>query len=322
MPAQPTALAPGPARRRSVLLGPLLGLALLAATGLPARAQPQAAVRVASKIDTEGSLLGQLIIRTLEAHGIKTENKLQLGNTKIVRTALLAGEIDLYPEYTGNGAFFLSDEKNPAWKKAQAGYLRVKQLDLERHRLVWLPAAPANNTWAIAVRQDLARSQKLLSLADLGKYLAGGGKLKLAASAEFVERPDALPAFQAAYGFKLRQDQLLTLAGGDTAVTIKAAAEQTSGVNAAMAYGTDGPVAALGLVILDDPQGVQPVYAPAAVVRAEVLARQPKIASVLAPLFQALDGPTLQRLNAQIALEGQDARTVAEAFLKRKGLLP
>ena len=322
MPAQPTALAPGPARRRSVLLGPLLGLALLAATGLPARAQPQAAVRVASKIDTEGSLLGQLIIRTLEAHGIKTENKLQLGNTKIVRTALLAGEIDLYPEYTGNGAFFLSDEKNPAWKKAQAGYLRVKQLDLERHRLVWLPAAPANNTWAIAVRQDLARSQKLLSLADLGKYLAGGGKLKLAASAEFVERPDALPAFQAAYGFKLRQDQLLTLAGGDTAVTIKAAAEQTSGVNAAMAYGTDGPVAALGLVILDDPQGVQPVYAPAPVIRAEVLARQPGIAKVLAPVFQALDGPTLQRLNAQIALEGQDARTVAEAFLKRKGLLP
>ena len=320
MSAQSRPLGPALSRRT----GLLLGLALLAAVSLPgpAQAQTQAAVRVASKIDTEGSLLGQLIVRTLEANGIKTENKLQLGNTKIVRTALLAGEIDLYPEYTGNGAFFLADEKNPAWKKHDAGYQRVKALDAERHQLVWLAPAPANNTWAIAVRQDLARSQKLSSLADLGKYVAGGGKLKLAASAEFVERPDALPAFQAAYGFKLRQDQLLTLAGGDTAVTIKAAAEQTSGVNAAMAYGTDGPVAALGLVILDDPLGVQPVYAPAPVVRAEVLQRQPRIATLLAPVFAALDGPTLQRLNAQIALEGQDARKVAEAFLKSKGLLP
>ena len=187
---------------------------------------------------------------------------------------------------------------------------------------MWLQPSPANNTWAIAVRQDLARSQKLASLADLGRYVAGGGKIRLAASAEFVERSDALPAFQAAYGFTLRQDQLLTLAGGDTAVTIRAAAEQTSGVNAAMAYGTDGPVAALGLVILDDPKGVQPVYAPAAVVRAQVLARQPQIAPLMAALFTTLDGPTLQRLNARIALEGQDAQQVAEAYLTSKGLVP
>jgi osmoprotectant transport system substrate-binding protein len=299
----------------------LVALTLLGPPGA-APAQPQPAVRVASKIDTEGLLLGELIIRTLQAHGIKTENRLQLGSTQIVRAALVAGEIDLYPEYTGNGAFFFADEKNPAWKNHAAGHARAKALDLERNKLVWLQPAPANNTWAIAVRQDLARSQKLSTLADLGRYVAGGGKLKLAASAEFVERPDALPAFQAAYGFKLRQDQLLMLAGGDTAVTVRAAAEQTSGVNAAMAYGTDGPVATLGLVILEDPKGVQPVYAPAPVIRADVLARQPRIATLLAPLFASLDGLTLQRLNAQIALEGQDARKVAEAHLKAKGLIP
>jgi osmoprotectant transport system substrate-binding protein len=151
--------------------------------------------------------------------------------------------------------------------------------------------------------------------------VAGGGKVKLAASAEFAERPDALPAFQSAYGFKLTQDQLLLLAGGDTAATIKAAAEQTSGVNAAMAYGTDGPLAALGLVVLEDSKGVQPVYAPAPVVRAEVLAKQPKIEALLAPLFKTLDTTTLQRLNAQIALEGQDAKKVAAAHLKATGLL-
>ena len=295
-------------------------LALIAGLFIAGLAQAQA-VRVASKIDTEGSLLGNLIVQVLEAGGVKTENKLSLGNTKIVRGALVAGEIDLYPEYTGNGAFFHADEKNPAWKSLAGGYERIKALDTEKHKLVWLAPAPANNTWAIAIRKDLAAAQKLKSLDDFGRWVTAGGKVKLAASAEFVERPDALPAFQAAYGFKLKQDQLLTLAGGDTAATIKAAAEQTSGVNAAMAYGTDGPVAALGLVILEDSKGVQPVYAPAAVVRAEVLARQPQIAPLLAPLFKTLDTATLQGLNAKIALEGQDAKKVAATYLKAKGLI-
>ncbi len=292
-----------------------LALCMLAGA---AQAQP---VRVGSKIDTEGALLGNLIVQVLEAGGVKTQNKLSLGNTKIVRSALVAGEIDLYPEYTGNGAFFHADEKNPAWKQLDAGYQRIKALDAEKNKLAWLAPAPANNTWAIAVRKDVAATNKLKSLADFGKWVSGGGKVKLAASAEFAERPDALPAFQTAYGFKLGADQLLLLAGGDTAATIKAAAEQTSGVSAAMAYGTDGPVAALGLVVLEDPKGVQPVYAPAPVVRADVLARQPKIATLLAPLFKTLDTATLQRLNAQIALEGQDAKKVAGDYLKAKGLL-
>lgn len=300
--------------RRAGLLAVIAALVLTGA----ADAQP---VRVGSKIDTEGSLLGNLIVQVLEAGGVKTVNRLQLGNTKIVRSALVAGEIDLYPEYTGNGAFFHSDEKNPAWKKLEAGYQRIKALDAEKNKLAWLRPAPANNTWAIAIRKDVASAQKMKTLADFGRYVSGGGKVKLAASAEFAERPDALPAFQAAYGFKLTRDQLLLLAGGDTAATIKAAAEQTSGVNAAMAYGTDGPVAALGLVVLEDTKGVQPVYAPAPVVRAEVLAREPKIAALLAPLFKTLDTATLQRLNAQIALEGRDAKQVAANYLKAKGLI-
>ncbi len=154
----------------------------------------------------------------------------------------------------------------------------------------------------------MASSNKLKSLSDLGAYIAKGGSFKLAASAEFIERPDALPAFESAYGFKLKQDQLLTLAGGDTTVTIKAAAEQTSGVNAAMAYGTDGPVAALGLVTLDDPKGSQPIYAPTPVIRAETLSAYPKIKDALAPVFKSLDSKTLQGLNAKIAIEGQDAK--------------
>ena len=298
-----------------------LGVLAIAVAAGVAIAQTPSAVRVGSKIDTEGSLLGNMIILVLEANGIKTENKVQLGTTKIVRGAITAGEIDLYPEYTGNGAFFFADEKNAAWKNAKAGYERAKALDFEKNRIVWLEPAPGNNTWAIAVRKDVAAANQLKSLGDLGKWIAAGGKFKLAASAEFVERSDALPAFQAAYGFKLRQDQIVTLAGGDTAVTIKAAAQGTSGVNAAMAYGTDGALAALGLVVLDDPEGIQPVYAPAPIVRADVLARHPGIKDALAPVFRSLDTPTLQALNAKIAVEGQDAKQVAAAYLKAKGFV-
>jgi len=300
--------------RRSLLVG---AFGLLASSVV----QANGPVRVGSKIDTEGKLLGNIMVLALEANGIKTENKVSLGNTKIVRTALVAGEIDIYPEYTGNGAFMLGAEKSPAWKDLRAGYELAKKMDFEKNKIVWLEPANANNTWAIAVRKDLATANQLRSMEDVGRYIAKGGTFKLAASAEFMERTDAMPAFQAAYGFKLRADQALVLAGGDTAATIKAAAEKTSGVNAAMAYGTDGPLAALGLLVMEDPKGVQPVYAPAPLVREEVLKRHPAIATILAPIFKSLDTPTLQMLNARIQLEGQDPRKVASGYLQSKGFL-
>nr|WP_024967530.1 ABC transporter substrate-binding protein [Pantoea sp. IMH] len=300
------------------------GISALALTVLLSLTQGASAaepVKVGSKIDTEGSLLGNIILQVLDKHGVKTINKVQLGNTQVVRGAITAGELDIYPEYTGNGAFFFNDEKDAAWKNAQAGYEKVKKLDREKNKLIWLTPAPANNTWTIAVRGDLAQQNNLNSLADLGAWLQKGGTFKLAASAEFIERPDALPAFQKAYGFTLKQDQLLTLAGGDTAVTLKAAAQQTSGVNAAMAYGTDGPVAALGLKTLSDPKGVQPIYAPVPVVREAVLQAYPGIAEWLKPVFASLDAQTLQQLNAKIAVEGQDAKKVAADYLQQKNLL-
>ncbi|MDY0887075.1 glycine betaine ABC transporter substrate-binding protein OsmF [Kosakonia sp. CFBP8986] len=294
-------------------------VALMAAVSLPLQAAEP--IKVGSKIDTEGALLGNIILQVLESHGVKTVNKVQLGTTPVVRGAITSGELDIYPEYTGNGAFFFKEENDPAWKNAQQGYEKVKKLDAEKNKLIWLTPALANNTWTIAVRQDLAQKNKLTSLDDLSRYLKNGGEFKLAASAEFIERADALPAFEKAYGFDLKQDQLLSLAGGDTAVTIKAAAQQTSGVNAAMAYGTDGPVAALGLQTLSDPKGVQPIYAPTPVVREAVLKAYPELDSWLKPVFASLDEKTLQKLNASIAVEGLDAKKVAADYLKEKGLV-
>ncbi|WP_282103364.1 glycine betaine ABC transporter substrate-binding protein OsmF [Halomonas getboli] len=272
-------------------------------------------VVVASKIDTEGSVLGQLILQRLEAGGIAVENRLQLGATSIVRTALTAGEIDLYPEYTGNGAFFFDMADSPVWKDAEQAYETVRQKDREQNDLVWLTPAEANNTWAISVRGDLAREHELTSLEDLAGYLNDGGDFKLAASAEFVESPQALPAFQQAYGFTLSENELLVLSGGNTAATMRAAAQQTSGVNAAMTYGTDGGLKALDLQVLDDTLGVQPVYQPAPVVRAEVLEAHPEIETLLAPVFEALDRDTLQRLNGDVAVNGLDPAKVAGDFL-------
>ena len=277
---------------------------------------------VASKIDTEGALLGNMIVALLEAHGLAVENKLQLGPTNIVRAAILAGQIDIYPEYTGNGALFFHLEQDPVWKDWAKGAAKVAALDRETNRLTWLAAAPANNTWTIALRQDLAERHNLKTMGDFAKYLAAGGAIKLAASAEFVESPAALPAFEATYGFHLKDAQLLTLSGGNTSATLRAAAEGTSGVNAAMAYGTDGALAALGLTALEDDKGAQVVYAPAPVVREPVLQQHPEIAKLLDPVFATLTLEALQQLNAKIAVEGEDAGAVAAAYLKSQHFLP
>ncbi len=306
---------------RRLLTGALLSSALATASTLaviPALAADP--VRVGSKIDAEGGLLGNMMIHVLEANGIKTVNKLQMGATKIVRGALVAGEIDLYPEYTGNAGFFFSVDSDPAWKNAAKAYAKAAELDAANN-IIWLKPAPANNTWAIALRKDLAEASKLASMEDLGKFIASGGTFKLAASAEFVESPAALPTFQSAYGFKLASNQTLVLAGGDTSATIRAAAEKTSGVNAAMVYGTDGAIAALGLVVMTDTKGAQAIYEPAPTIRKAVLEANPKIRELLEPVFASLDATTLQGLNAKVQVEGIDSKKVALDYLKAKGFV-
>jgi len=269
---------------------------------------------VSSKIDTEGSVLGELIIQTLERNGIPTEDRLQLGGTSVVRSALQAGEIDLYPEYTGNGAFFFDMTDSPVWNSAEDAYQTVRERDAEQG-LIWLQPARANNTWAMSIRQDVAEANDLTTLDDLAAYLADGGEFKFAASAEFVESAQALPAFQEAYGFELSDDQLLVLSGGNTAATMRAAAQQTSGVNGAMTYGTDGGLSALGLVVLEDSKGVQPVYQPAPVVREEVLNAYPEMEALLNEVFATLDLVTLQELNADVAVNGFSPDQVASDYL-------
>ncbi len=279
-------------------------------------------ITVGSKIDTEGALLGNIIVLVLEDAGFDVIDKTQTGATPIVRSAIIAGEIDIYPEYTGNAYYFFSGESDAdIWKDFQAGYAKAAELDLAANDIVWLTPAPANNTWAIAVRNDLAQNANLETLEDLALYINRGEHFKLAASEEFVSSEAALPSFEAGYGFSLDESQLLVFSGGNTTLTEQAAASGQEQVNAAMAYGTDGQLAALGLKILTDTRNIQPVYAPAPIIRSAVLDQNPEIAGILEPVFTSLDLETLQVLNSRIAVEGQSAREVARAYLQEKGFL-
>ena len=307
---------------RAAILVLLVSVAAFAyATGTQEETDAKGPITVASKIDTEGALLGNMIVHLLEEEGFEVVNNTEFGTTDVIRRAIINGEIDIYPEYTGNGGFFFSDSEGSLWQDAQTAYETVAELDLEENDIVWLEPAPANNTWAIAVRSDLAETEGLETLEDFADYVNDGGEIKLAGSEEFVSRDDALPSFEEAYGFDLSNDQLLVLSGGNTATTIQAAARRTDGVNAAMAYGTDGALAALGLVVMSDSLGVQPVYQPAPIVRQSVIESYPEIESILEPLFATLDLENLQGLNAQIAVDGRPAAAVAREYLEENNFI-
>jgi osmoprotectant transport system substrate-binding protein len=295
----------------------LAGVAASALARASAEARP---VVVGSKLDLEGGLLGHMMLLALTEAKIATVNRLRIGPTSILRAAVLSGAIDLYPEYTGNAAFFFHQEGDPVWKNAAAGYARAATLDYEKNRLVWLTPAPADNSWVIAVRESLARIQNLRTMVDFARFVRDGNNVKLAASAEFVESAAGLPAFEAAYGFRLAARQLLVLSGGETSATIKAAADGISGVNAAMAYATDGALKALDLHALEDTRRAEPVYAPAPVIREVTLASYPEIRDILSPVFAQLDLASLRNLNERVAVEGDDPATVATEFFRAQGL--
>lgn len=296
----------------------LLGAVLASALAVSAA---RADVVVSSKIDTEGGVLGNIILDVLNANGIPTKSRIQLGATPVVRKAIIAGEIDIYPEYTGNAAFFFNKTDSDVWKDPKKAYEEAKKLDYDANKIVWLTPAPANNTWGMAMRKDVADPNNIKTLTDFGKYVSKGGDVKLAASSEFVNSAAALPAFEKAYDFTLKPDQLITLSGGDTAATIAAAANKTNGANTAMVYGTDGGIGPSGLVVLEDDKNVQPVYQPTPIIREAVLKQYPKIADLLKPVFEKLDLKTLQTLNGRVQLGGEPAKAVADDFLKKNGFL-
>jgi osmoprotectant transport system substrate-binding protein len=296
----------------------LLAGALLSASSLAA-AKP---IVVGGKLDPEAQLLSQMIILTLRNAGLEVTDKASLGDTGVNRKAILAGEIDTYAEYTGNAVYLFPAAKITPKQSKNPGtvYGLARQLD-SKQGISWLKPANANNTWAVALPQAFAAQNKLTSYTDLAAYLKKGGAFKIAGSPEFFDREDAFKLFESTYGFTLTPAQKLVLAGATPPQTQQAAAAGTNGVNAAMAYATDGSIAALKLVVLKDPKNAQPVYQPAPIIRTDTLKANPQIEGLLNKVFASLNTQTLQTLNGKIALEGQSAQAVASAYLKSKNFI-
>ncbi len=310
----------------------IVGVAVLAlAMALPgctseeaddaAAQEPKGPITVGSKLDVEGQLLGQMIILMLRDNGFDVVDETSFGATSVVRKALETGEIDIYPEYTGNLGWWFDEADSAVWKDLETGFRRAAKLDGDAHNVAWLRPVPITNDWAIAIPRDFAEKEGLSTLEDFADYVNAGGYVKLIGSEEFVSSSAALPAFQSAYGFELSQDQLITVASGDTTQTEKAASEGTDNVNAAMAYSTDGGLSAFALVVLTDVKGVNPIYAPGPRVRGEIMDRYPEIAGILEPVFESLTLDKLQELNARTAVEGDSPADVARDYLTSKGFL-
>jgi len=275
---------------------------------------------VGSKIDTEGKLLSAIILAKLENAGFAVTDKSGTGTTDVVRKALLNKEIDIYPEYTGSGLIFFPDQDVATYKNGEDGY-KADQSNDASNGVLWLEPARANNTWALAVKQDFATANNVKTMSDLAAYVQAGKPIKVAASDEFFNNADAWPAFASVYGFDIPKDSRVVLSGGDTAQTEKAVADGTNGVNVGMAYGTDGALSELGLVVLTDDKNAQLVYWPTPTIREEVANKYPEIATELKPVFAALTLEKLQELNARIQVNGESPQAVAEDFLKSGGFL-
>lgn len=298
----------------------LKSLCVAVALALAGTGPLQAAVIVSSKLSSESAMIGQMIRLLLNAGGIQTVDRMTLGATPVVRKALISGEIDIYVEYTGNAGFFFNDAADPAWKDLRQGYELGARLDYAANRIVWLTPANASNAWALAVRRDVAVANHLRTMSDFGRWVASGGKVVLACSAEFANA-GTLRSLEKTYGFSMRSDQLIVLAGGETSATIGAAAAGTNGTNTAMVYGTDGGIEAAQLQILEDDRGDQPIYAPVPIIREDALKANPQIAGLLKPLMESFTREILQQLNARVQINGEAAESVAEDYLKARDLL-
>ena len=153
-----------------MVLSRLRALCAAVVLALGLAAPLEAAVVVSSKLSSESAMLGEMIRLLLNANGIPTIDRTRIGATPVVRKALLAGEIDLYVEYTGNAGLFFNDAADPAWKDVTRGYELGARLDYAANRIVWLTPANASNAWALAVRRDVARAHNLKTMSDFGRW--------------------------------------------------------------------------------------------------------------------------------------------------------
>lgn len=278
-------------------------------------------ITVATMIDSEGAILGKMMVILLEQEGFEMIDKTEFGTPDILRKALMSEEVDLVLDYTGSGQYYHDTEDTEVWSDAREGYLLTKKLDEEVNQLIWLEPANVNNTEALAVRKEFSEANNIKDMEDFARYVNEGGKVKLITSASFAENIKGLRGFEEAYGFKLTADQLIILASGNTAEMLKALVEGTNEVNVSLVYGTDGALDKMNLIVLDDPKSIPPVYLPAPVLRGSLYEKYPEIETILKKLFESLNVEDLRELNSKVAYDGMEAARVAREYLEENEMI-
>ena len=293
----------------------LSALLLLAGCAPPVQKGP---VTVGSFIDSEGAVLGGMMVQTLQKAGFEVVDKTELGTPEVVRQALISGQIDLTLDYSGSGQYYHEGKAGEVWSDGAKGYETIRELDKTVNDLRWLTPAKANNTESLAVKRTFSEKTGVTDLPGLAAYINAGNPVKLICAASYAENPLGLLGLEKAYGFKLKPDQLISLSSGNTAEMLKALAEDKE-VNVSLVYGTDGALDQLGLVVLADPQSIPPVYWPTPVLRGKLADQYPEIETLLKPVFESLTLEALQKLNSRVALGGEDADVVAKDYLEANG---
>lgn len=281
---------------------------------------------VGSKDFAEQEILGQIAVLSLRAAGAEVVDRTGLGSTEAVRGALTAEQIDFYWEYTGTGALILLAQADPP-SDPERLYRFVARLDRQRNGIEWLTPAPANNTYAIALREEVSQRgadgydeqlADVKQISDLRRLIEEApSKATICVGPEFSERADGLPELQREYGFRFPRTNVFVLPDS----TVYGAVDEGEKCNFGSVFLTSGYIPQLGLRLLEDDQKFFVAYNPAPTMRLETLRDIPDLAPLFADISARLDTATLRDLSAQVLVERRSPEDVAEDWLADEGLV-
>lgn len=261
---------------------------------------------VGSKNFTEQLILGEILAQQLERRlNLKVARKLNLGGTLLAQQALAAGQIDLYPEYTGTALTAVL--KLPPSPDASIVLARVREQYRKRWNLEWLEPLGLNNSFAMVIRGPDARNNGLQTISDAARHPAGWA---LGVGYEFITREDGLAGLQKTYHLPLRGSPKTM----DLGLLYKAL-EQNQ-VDMVAASLTDGMLSVLDAKVLQDDKRYFPPYEAAPVVRSDALAAHPGMREALSELDGKLPTSTMQKLNYQVDGKHRPVAQVAREFLQ------
>jgi len=270
-------------------------------------ARGQRPLRIGSKNFTEQVLLGELAAGVLERAGVRVDRRLDLGGTFVCHRALEAGELDLYPEYTGTA--YTAILAHPPISDPAAVRAAIEREYPGRFHAVWAPPLGFENTFALVMRGPQATELGILSISDLAQK---GRGLRPGFGYEFLERADGFPGLSKAYGLQFQQRPAEMDLG-----LLYAALDQRK-VDVVAGNSTDGLIAAMKLVVLRDDRRYFPPYEAAFVVR-EAVWRDPRTRAALERLSGAISPDAMRAMNAAVDRDRQTPANVAKEFLSRLG---